>query len=127
MACRSLTTPAAEGPYQHDVISEKGGIEFPSKDVGGRNELVATRYRVVEPNAAGSICQYRQLSDADCRQSGLFAKPPLGVCTSRTADIAGRAEGDPERLGGERRIRLFAEPQNQRNPAKPRGPNRQSG
>jgi len=75
------------------------------------------RYRVVEPNAAGRIGRNHQLADADRCQSGLFAEAPLGVCAGRTADITGGAEGDPERLGDERRIRLFAEPQDQRNPA----------
>lgn len=74
------------------------------------------RHRVVKPHPARRVGWYRQLSDADRRQSGLLAKALLRVCTSRAADIAGRAECDAQRFGGKRRIRLAAEPQNQRNP-----------
>jgi len=71
----------------------------------------------MKPYPAGSVGRYRQLPDADRDQSGLFAEALLGICSRRAADIAARAEGEPERLGSERGIRFIAEPHNQRNPA----------
>ena len=105
------------GPDQHDVAPEEGGIEFSGENVGGRDEPVAARHRVMEPHPAGSVGRYCQLPYADRRQSGLFAEALLGVCSRRPSDIAVRAESEPECLGSERRIRFVAEPHNQRHPA----------
>src|SRR5262249_14692095 len=77
----------------------------------------ALRGRKVKPYPAGRIGRYCQRADADRSQSGLFAKTFLGVCPGRATDIAARAERNSKRLGGERRIRLSTELQNQRDPA----------
>src|SRR5215472_14249697 len=88
---------------QDNVIGEKGGVEFPRQDVGGGDEPIALRGCIVKPYPAGRIGRYCQRADADRRQARPLAETLLGVCASRTTDIAGRSQGYPKRLCGERR------------------------
>src|SRR5215831_13154347 len=69
----------------------------------------------MQPHPARSIGWYRQLADADRRQTTFFAKALLCIRSRGTSDICGRAEGQAERLGDKRGIGLLAEPHQQRN------------
>ena len=105
------------GSDQHDVVGKERSIEIPRENVSRRDEAVGPWRRVIQPYPPGGIGWYHQRADADRGQPGLFAKVLLTVCPGGATNIAVRAKGEPEDLGGERRIRLVAELQNKRNPA----------
>ena len=96
------------GSDQHDVVGKERRIEIPRENVSRRDEAVGPWGRVIQPYPPGGIGWYRQPADADRGQPGLFAKVFLTVCTGGATDIAVPAEGEPERLGGERGIRVVA-------------------